>query len=65
MANDDVSDFISAVDSYVPSIPEAVIRYYLHKGGLTVMDDRVVKAVSLATDKFLAGLMKNNYCVCV
>lgn len=59
--SEELSDFLEGIDSYKSTVPEAVIKYYLQKGGATIFDERIVKVVAIAADKFLAGeICKNN-----
>jgi transcription initiation factor TFIID subunit 10 len=51
---EELSDFLSAVDSYEPTIPENLTKYYIERSGLDVKDERITKFISLAADKFLA-----------
>ena len=51
--SDDLSDFLSAVDDYLPTVPTEVIKHYMQTAGVNVVDDRVVSIVALACDKFL------------
>ena len=53
MWSNDLSDFLSAVDVYEPTVPKEVIRHYMQTSGVDVVDDRVVNIVALACDKFL------------
>ena len=53
MWSDDLSDFLSAVDDYLPTVPTEVIKHYMQTAGVNVVDDRVVSIVALACDKFL------------
>ena len=55
--SEDLHDFLSAIDAYNPTLPEAVSNYYLEKSGLAVHDDRISKLVSLASDKFLSEII--------
>ena len=48
------NDFLISLESYTPTIPEAVAKYYMQRSGITVMDERMVKLVALASDYFLA-----------
>jgi transcription initiation factor TFIID subunit 10 len=48
------NDFLIALESYTPTIPEAVTRFYMQKSGINAMDERTVKLISLASDHFLA-----------
>lgn len=51
---EELGDFLSAVDSYEPTIPENLTKYYIERSGLDVKDERITKFISLAADKFLA-----------
>jgi transcription initiation factor TFIID subunit 10 len=51
---EDLCDFYTALDAYSPTIPEAVTKYYMQKGGIMAYDPRMVKLISLAADKFLS-----------
>lgn len=54
MWSTELNDFLVSLDSYSPSIPEAVVKYYMEKAGGCIKDERIVKLVALATDKFLS-----------
>ena len=53
MWSDDLSDFLSAVDVYEPTVPREIIKHYMETAGVTLVDDRVVSIVALACDKFM------------
>mmetsp|Transcript_8157 Transcript_8157/g.18612 ORF Transcript_8157/g.18612 Transcript_8157/m.18612 type:complete len:130 (+) Transcript_8157:60-449(+) len=53
-----IAKFLDDVDSYTPTIPEAIIQQYLQLGGAACEDPRILKLVALATDKFLAEVVK-------
>ena len=55
--SEDLNDFLSAIDSYNPTVPDAVTTYYLEKSGLAVKDERISKLVSLAADKLLSEII--------
>ena len=48
------NDFLVALESYTPTIPEALTRYYVQKSGVNALDERMIKLISLASDHFLA-----------
>ena len=50
--------FLEEVDEYKPTVPEAVVRQYLQLGGTATDDPRTLKLVALATDNFLANIVK-------
>ncbi|CAM9441212.1 unnamed protein product, partial [Ectocarpus fasciculatus] len=53
----DISTFIKSLDTYSPTLPTEVSNYYLSKSGVNVQDERILKLVSLATDKFMADII--------
>jgi transcription initiation factor TFIID subunit 10 len=55
--SEDLCDFLSAVDSYQPTVPDALSAYYIEKSGVTIKDDRISKLVSLAADRFLSEVV--------
>jgi hypothetical protein len=52
--SEELVQYMHFVESYKPTIPESVAKYYLEKSGCTTTDPKVLKLVSLAADKFLA-----------
>lgn len=50
----DLNDFLVALDSYTPTIPEAVVQYYMEKSGINVNDKKISKLLALSADKFLS-----------
>lgn len=55
--SEDLSDFLSALDSYNPTLPESVTKFMLENKGLSVQDDKIAKFVSLAADKFMCEII--------
>jgi transcription initiation factor TFIID subunit 10 len=55
---EELSDFLSAVDGYSPTVPLEAVQYYLSKAGVSAEDERVAKVVALATDRFLAKIVE-------
>jgi hypothetical protein len=53
----DLNDFLLSLDSYAPTYPENLIRFYLDRSGLEVKDDRITKLMSLAADKLLSEIL--------
>ncbi|RYH02953.1 hypothetical protein EON65_47475 [archaeon] len=56
----ELNDFLTALDAYNPTVPEALTQYYLERSGVDVEDDRIVKLVSLAADKLLTEILDNS-----
>jgi transcription initiation factor TFIID subunit 10 len=55
--SDELCDFLSAIDTYNPTMPEAVSKYYLEKSGVNIKDERILKLVSLASDYLLTDII--------
>ena len=55
--SEDLCDFLSAIEKYNPTIPEALTKYYLEKSGMTIKDTRILKFVSLAADHLLSEII--------
>ncbi len=53
----ELGEFIANLDDYKPTVPEAVSQYYLECSGVEIIDPRITKLVSLATDKFIAEII--------
>lgn len=51
------NQFLSALDDYSPTYPEALSTYYLQQAGFSVKDERIAKLVSLAADKVIANVL--------
>jgi len=55
--HEELNDFLASLDHYKPTIPDAVSRYYLESCGGKILDNRVLKLICLATDKFVAEII--------
>ena len=53
----ELSDFLTSLDSYKPTVPEAVTCYLMKKSGANTAQPRVAKLLSLAADKFLSEII--------
>ena len=60
-----LNNFLSNLDEYSPTIPEAVTEFYMNRGGVEVGDPRMVKLVALAADHFLAKTIFESRQVCL
>ena len=50
---------VEMMDKDPPTIPEAVVRFYLNRAGFDTQDPRLLRVVSLATHKFIADIAKD------
>lgn len=55
--SEELCEFLENLDNYSSTVPEAVVKYHLQKGGFNVHDQKVLKLVGLAADKFLADIV--------
>lgn len=53
----ELNDFLSSLESYNPTVPDAVSKFYLERNGVSCKDDKIPKLVSLACDKLLSEIL--------
>jgi len=56
LAGDELAQFLEQISDFTPTIPSAVIEYHLLKSGFVTTDDRIIKMIALATQKFVADV---------
>ncbi|XP_059658291.1 transcription initiation factor TFIID subunit 10 [Cornus florida] len=49
-----LSDFLASLMDYTPTIPDELVEHYLAKSGFQCPDVRLIRLVSVATQKFIA-----------
>ena len=55
--SEELNDFLSALELYNSTFPEALSKSIVEQKGLSVEDDKISKFISLAADKFLSEVI--------
>ncbi|CAJ0957241.1 unnamed protein product, partial [Mesorhabditis belari] len=53
----EVREFMNALDDFTPVIPDAVTLYYMNKAGIAEVEPRIVRLISLATQKYISDIV--------
>eukprot|EP00002_Diphylleia_rotans_P013274 TRINITY_DN2592_c0_g1_i1.p1 TRINITY_DN2592_c0_g1~~TRINITY_DN2592_c0_g1_i1.p1 ORF type:complete len:182 (-),score=48.09 TRINITY_DN2592_c0_g1_i1:355-900(-) len=56
-----LENFIDHLDEYTPTIPDEVVSYYLTRAGFQSTDKRILRLVSLATQKFVSTIAEDAF----
>lgn len=56
----EVEDLLAAMDTFVPTIPEEVTQHYLRQTGFQTSDERIVRLVTLAAQKFATDIVQDS-----
>ncbi|CAD5206545.1 unnamed protein product [Bursaphelenchus okinawaensis] len=51
-----LADFLTEVKAINPVIPDSVAQYYMKKNGLDNEDPRIIRLISIATQKFISDI---------
>eukprot|EP00049_Salpingoeca_infusionum_P002257 m.55226 g.55226 ORF g.55226 m.55226 type:complete len:147 (-) comp11471_c1_seq2:1683-2123(-) len=58
---EEMAELLTTLDQFQPTIPDEVIQYYLRTAGFEPSDPKVLRIVSLATQKFVADVAQDAF----
>ncbi|XP_039267133.1 transcription initiation factor TFIID subunit 10-like [Styela clava] len=59
LTSEEMSDFLSQIEEFTPTIPDSVAAHYLSKSGVDTTDGRIVRILALAAQKFMSDIIND------